>query len=118
MSPDQFAEMVDYIEDRFGSGRMSAWSAVEALKADYAPLDPEHVWAALLAKLDSDPKAEWPPTPPALRAAALERMRHDPPEQLPETTERYSWREHSQRTYGEVIPITEALERRVKELHK
>lgn len=117
MTRDQFAEMVDYLTDRYGIGAMDAWAAAARIYPDYETLESEDVWAALLAKLDHDPKAEFPPKPPALRAAVLERIRHHPAQKaLPETTDSFSWREWCQRTYGEVLAPQEAIRRRWAEL--
>lgn len=113
MERDEYAEMVDYLEDRFGIGAMEAWASAAAVYPDFEKLDSECVWKALLAKLDADP-GDFPPKPPALRAAALDRMRHQARPSLPETTEKYDWEEFSRRTYGEVIPIAEAVERSAK----
>jgi hypothetical protein len=107
--------MVEFVEDRFGVGRMDAWAAVRSLHKDFASFNRDVVWGCLIAKLDSDPKAEWPPTPPALRAAVLDKLRHSPkPQALPNPQESFGWSEYSKRTYGEVIPLVEAV-RRTKE---
>lgn len=116
MERDDYAQMVDYLEDRFGIGAMDAWAAAAVIYPDFEKLDSECVWKAMLAKLDADPKADFPPKPPALRAAALERIRQKARPPLPETTEHYDWAEFSRRTYGEVIPMSEAVERRHSEL--
>lgn len=110
MDRDAYAQMVEYLEDRFGIGAMDAWMSAAKVYPDFEKLDGEMVWEALLAKLDSDP-GDFPPKPPALRAAALERMRHKPRPALPQVTEKYDWAEHCRRTYGEVIPMSEAIER-------
>lgn len=118
MDRDQYAEMVEYLEDRFGLGAMDAWANAAKVYPDFQPLDGELVWEALLAKLDSDPKAEFPPKPPALRAATLERLRNRPRPGLPESTERYGWAEFSRRTYGEVLSLADAVVRRHEELNQ
>lgn len=110
MTRDDYAQMVDYLEDRFGIGAMDAWASAAAIYPDFEKLDSECVWKALLAKLDGDP-GDFPPKPPSLRAAALERMRQRARPELPETTERYDWAEFCRRTYGEVIPMGEAVKR-------
>ena len=116
MKREDYAQLVEYLEDRFGVGTMDAWTRAAKVYPDFEGLDTECVWESLLAKLDGDPKAEFPPKPPALRAAALDRMRHKPRPALAQTTERFGWAEFSRRTFGEVIPLTEAVERRHKEL--
>lgn len=107
MDRESYAELVEYMADRFGQSAMDAWSQAARIYPDFSLLDGECVWEALLAKLDSG--AEFPPKPPALRAAAIERMRHKPRPELPESTERYDWPEHSRRTYGKVRPIWEVI---------
>ena len=116
MTRDDYAQLVEYLTDRFGIGRMDAWSQAARIYPDFEHLDTEAVWAALLAKLDGAPKAEWPPTPPALRAAALDRARHT--RGLPElpAPKGPTWAEVSQELYGEVISPGEAAERRAREL--
>lgn len=114
MTREEYSELVEYIEDRFGPSVMDTWTA--RVYPDFENLESDVVWEALLAKLDSDPKAEFPPKPPALRAAVLDRVRHNPRPALPETTEKYGWATYSQKTYGKVIPLAEAIERRAAEL--
>lgn len=116
MTRDEYAQLVDYLTDRFGIGRMDAWSKAAVVYPDFERLDSEAVWAAMLAKLDANAKAEWPPTPPALRAAALDRIRHTSrPPALPPSSGGPSWAEVSQRLFGEVISPGEAAERRARE---
>jgi len=128
MTRPEFVELVEYITDRFGLGRMKSWEAFGKVFVDFEPLASDQVWEALLTRLDSDPKAEWPPTPPALRAAALELIRYSERHRdldVPEVpaieaaarpvVETYGWAEFSMRTYGEVIPVREAVERKAKE---
>jgi hypothetical protein len=116
MQRDDYVQLVEYLEDRFGIGAMDAWANAAKVYPDFEPLDSDSVWEALLAKLDLGP--EFPPKPPALRAAALERMRHKPRQALPETTERWSWEEFSKRTYGKVIPLMEAVCARAEEIER
>lgn len=110
MTRIEFAEMVEYITDRFGLAAMDSWEAAPRIYSDFETLDGEVVWAALLAKLDSNPNAEFPPKPPAVRAAALDRLRHSHPKALPESTESYGWAEFSQRNYGRYIPLAEVVQ--------
>lgn len=111
MTGSEYAQMVEYLADRFPPGRMGAWDA-GAIVHDFLPFDADLVWEVLLGKLDADPSIEWPPTPPALRAGVLDRLRHDrPAPAIPETTAKYGWKEHCMRTYGEVITFQEAVER-------
>ena len=51
MTSAEFAQLIDYIEDRYGIGAMDAWAAAARIYPDYEDLDTEEVWAALLAKL-------------------------------------------------------------------
>lgn len=112
MERADFLELVEYLEPRFGTGAMGAWRAIEKIYPDFAELDSETVWESLLAKLDSDPKAQFPPTPPALRAAALDRARHKPRPALPESTgPGEPWAAYSERHYGEVVSLYEAARR-------
>ena len=110
-----FAELVEFIEDRWG--KSDVWANAHNLVADFDRLDAVEVWAAVNARITGDPeKARFAPKPAEVIAGALERMRHRPRPALPRTTERYSWKEYSERTYGEVIPLSEAIERRAEEL--
>jgi hypothetical protein len=112
----EYAEMLDWIDDRWG--RVPSWANATSLYADFAELDAVECWAALHARMSGDPdKAKWPPSPPELRALTLDRMRHhESPPGLPETTETWNWAVFSQHTYGEVLPIAEAIRRRSEEL--
>lgn len=117
MTRDEYAEMVDYLTDRYGIAAMDSWAAAARIYPDFESFDTDEVWAALLVKLDADPKTEWPPKPPALRAAIIDRRRHRPPHsQLPETTTPTTWREYSERTYGRHVPLAEAARTRAREL--
>lgn len=111
MTQDEFAQMVDYIEDLWGPS--NAWLAASRLFDTFEDLDTDQVYACLLARRDGDPeKARFAPKPAELRALALDRMRARMPRRaLPETTERYGWEEFCRRKYGKVISLREAVER-------
>lgn len=120
MTPAEYADLVDFIEDRWG--RVESWANAGRLTADFALLDADEVFAAVRARVVGDPgRAAWPPKPAELIALTLERMRHKPPTPkpaLPDRTEGSpnTWAELSMETYGEIIPISTAIQLRHKEL--
>lgn len=116
MTREEFAQLHDYLVDRFGIGRMDAWAQTGTIYADFEALDTDTVWKALLTRLDTDTRAEFPPTPTALRALTLERIRHTTPAPPALPKPKTTWAEVSQRLYGEVISPREAVERKAREL--
>ncbi len=110
MTPDDYADMIDWVDDHWGA--VKSWANAERLTTEFAKLDADLAWECLLGRVTGDPeKAKWPPSPAELIAAATQRMRRKPTPALPETTSRYTWKEHSVNQYGEVITIAEAVER-------
>jgi hypothetical protein len=104
----QYDEMVGLIE--------TWWGSVEVWQGDlwplFAELPADPVFEVLTGLRDGGRYPDFPPKPPALRAAVLDRLRHDytPPRALPEPErERYDWAEYSRRVYGEVISLAEAV---------
>lgn len=114
MTPPELAELVEWIEDRWGS--VPTWANARNLTTDFEALDATNVWAAVHARLTNPDLAKYAPRPADIIAGAHEqaRIHADPTRRaaLPESTDRGSWAEYSQKTYGEVISIQDAIKRR------
>lgn len=117
MTRVDFADLVEYVESRWG--RIESWINAATVASDFDDLDSETVWDSLLRWFDN-PEHKWPPAPPRLRAVALDRMRaqmrHESRPELPESVETYDWATYAQETYGEVISLPSAYARRHDEL--
>lgn len=117
MTRDEFAELVDWVFDRWGIDEV--WANSGKFAADFEPFDGADVWDAVNRHAMSADSG-FAPKPTDLKRRVVEiqreRYRYDPPAQIPETVDGYRWSEYSRRTYGEVIPIGEAIRRTHAEL--
>ncbi len=109
MTPKEYGEMVGLIETWWGPS--SPWQEADNYGL-FRDLDTEPTFETLTAMRDGGNYSDWPPKPPALRAAALDLIRHSPQPgtQLELEGERYDWAEYSKRTYGEVVTLDRAVE--------
>ena len=116
MKREEYAEMVEYIEDRWGV--VDSWANAHRLVADFDALPTKLVWEVLLRRIEGDEeKARWPPRPAELIAGTRARIRQQPVPALPETTDKYPWAEFVERYYdGEPLTPTEAMIRRSEAL--
>ena len=114
MTREEYAELVEYIEDRWGV--VDSWANAHRLVDDFERLPADLVWEVLLRRLEGDEeKAKWPPRPAELIAGTHARMRQETPLALPETTQQETWAEYARRVYGEGITLDEAAKRRSEE---
>lgn len=119
MTPADFAQMVDYVEDWWGPS--TSWDGAARLVDGFLEIDVDAAFEVLLSRQSNPELATYPPRPAQLKAEALQRMRAKLQRQdaLPESPEtRYDWAEYSRRAYGEVIPLAEAMTRRHAEVVK
>lgn len=116
MTREEYAELVEYIEDRWGT--VDSWANAHRLVVDFDALPADLVWEVLLRRLKGDEeKAKWPPRPAELIAGTRGRMRQGMPLALPETTNTETWLEYAKRVYGEDdLTLDEAAKRRSDEL--
>jgi hypothetical protein len=70
MTRAEFVELVEWIQDRWGSSD-EVWANADRFVSDFESVPAEDVWAALYAQGNG----QWAPRPMELRAGALERMR-------------------------------------------
>lgn len=117
MTRSEYAEMVDYIEDRWG--KADAWSHAVNVYGDFEEIPAEACWEVLKLRLTGDPeKARWAPNPAELLAASLDWMRPRMAKRaLPETTEEYGWAEFCQRKWGEYRPLKDVVEAVAQDLN-
>jgi hypothetical protein len=115
---EEYAELVEYIEDRWGT--VDSWANAHRLVDDFDSLPADLVWEILLQRLTGDEeKAKWPPRPAELIAGTRARIRQQPTPALPETTEKYPWAEFLKRYYnGETLTSSEAMIRKSDELSR
>ena len=114
MTRSEYVEMVSYIEDRWGS---AFWTGAPRLYADFEPLNTDKVYEVLLARASGDPQtARFAPKPAELVALTYTQMRS--PEPAPPAIDAgdSSWALYSERHYGKVISLGEAMRRRHLEL--
>ena len=114
MTRAEYVEMVSYIEDRWGP---AFWSGAPRLYDDFESLDTDKVYEVLLARASSDPQtARFAPKPAELVALTYAQMRI--PEPSPPAIDAWdgSWALYSERHYGKVISLGEAMRRRHLEL--
>ena len=116
MTREEYAEVVEYVEDRWGT--VDSWANAHRLVGDFDDLPAELVWEVLLRRLAGDEeKAKWPPRPAELIAGTRARIRQQPTPALPETTNKETWLEYSKRVYGvDDLTLDEAMKRRSEEL--
>ncbi len=118
MTREEYAELVEYIEDRWGA--IDSWANAHRLTVDFDPLPKKLVWEVLMRRLRGDEEeARWPPKPAELIAGTRARLRQliEPTPALPETTETYSWAEFFERYFGgEPFSAVEAMKRKSEEL--
>lgn len=110
MTREDYAELVDYIETRWGT--VKSWVNAAAVYGDFEDVPVEAVWESLKLRMTGDPgKARFAPSPPELLASALDWQRARPaPRQLPESTENYGWAEFCERFYGGYVTFAEAVQ--------
>jgi hypothetical protein len=114
MTRTEYVEMVSYIEDRWGS---SFWAHADKLYSDFEGLDTEAVYEVLLARTATDPeRARYAPRPPELVALTYQQMRVPKPAPPAIDAHHQSWAVYSEKTYGKVISLVEAVQRRHLEL--
>ena len=115
MTREEYAELVEYIEDRWGT--IDSWANAHRVAVDFDRLPKKLVWEVLMRRLRGDEEeARWPPKPAELIAGTRARMRQETPLALPETTQQETWAEYARRVYGEGITLDEAAKRRSEEL--
>ena len=115
MTREEYAKLVEYIEDRWGT--IDSWANAHRLVGDFDPLPADLVWEVLLRRLSGDEeKAKWPPKPAELIAGVHQRIRQQPVPALPETTNQETWEQYARRVYGEGLTLEEASKRRAEEL--
>ena len=114
MTRAEYVEMVSYIEDRWGP---AFWTGAPRLYDDFKPLVTDKVYQVLLARTSGDPQtARFAPKPGELRALTYAQMRI--PDPLPPAIDAgdMGWAVYSERHYGKVISLGEAIRQRHLEL--
>ena len=114
MTRAEYVEMVSYIEDRWGP---AFWSGAPRLYGDFKDLVTDKVYEVLLARASGDPQtARYAPKPAELVALTYARMRI--PDPLPPAIDAGdgSWALYSEKHYGKVISLDEAMRQRHSEL--
>ncbi len=118
MTREEYAELVEYIEDRWGT--INSWANAHRLTVDFDRLPKKIVWEVLMRRLRGDEvEARWPPSPAELIAGTRARMRQlmEPTPALPEVPETYPWVEFLRRYGdGEEYSSSEAMKRISDEL--
>ncbi len=114
MTRAEYVEMVSYLEDRWGP---AFWTSAARLYADFEPLNTDKVYTVLLARASGDPRtARYAPKPAELVALTYARMRIPDPQPPAIDAGTGSWARYSERHYGKVISLSEAMRRRHLEL--
>lgn len=111
MTITEWAEIYEWVADRFPRGGWTSDQGAAYFK-DLERFDTSDVWAALFKLYEAG--SEFAPAGGTLLAATLEAQRqqaHRDRLSLPEpsTRDSMSWVAYSQKAYGEVIPIGEAI---------
>lgn len=114
MTRSEYVEMVSYIEDRWGP---AFWTSAARIYGDFEGLDTDKVYAVLLARTNGDPeRARFAPKPAELVALTYQQMRIPTPAPPAIDAGAGSWAIYSQKHYGKVISLGEAMRRRHLEL--
>ena len=114
MTRSEYVEMVSYIEDRWGP---SFWTGAARIYADFKALTTDKVYEVLLARTSGDPQtARFAPKPAELVALTYARMRIPEPQPPAIDAGDGSWALYSERHYGKVISLGEAMHKRHLEL--
>ena len=114
MTRSEYVEMVSYLEDRWGP---AFWTGAARIYADFEGLTTDKVYEVLLARTSGDPQtARFAPKPAELVALTYARMRI--PEPLPPALDAGdgSWARYSEKHYGKVVSLGDAMRRRHLEL--
>ncbi len=114
MTRTEYVEMVSYIEDRWGP---AFWTGAARLYGDFKPLVTDKVYAVLLARASGDPQtARFAPKPAELVALTYAQMRI--PDPLPPAINAgdMGWALYSQKHYGKVISLGEAMRRQHQDM--